>query len=494
MLVDTRSRVSLRPQGLLAPEILVTLADRHAAAPNTLPDALIQFCNWCIEEAWLVRDEVQPDAWPIYHASYYIAQVNNGGHSQFAANSAMKPAVLGDIEDGLERLDLDQLLTIFRRFRNVLECDAALKAATMDYAGFGDIPDVIREIDAAFFDSPDPDRFPGQASCWLKDAPTVLSLTPRELRARQAMIVASNTLLVQRRLAAARPSPWKRLTEAAVRLWDKAGYGRPGETVLDAARRQIAANPPFQWQFAEDHGRLILAVVPAVQDKDDKRVDQIFAGFRELHARYARQTTSHWPDNIRMYASKLHYAGRQLGRVDLLKQAADAFGQAIATGCPYHYDPGFDWRSLGQALVELARLDRKCVPGLAEAIDAFTNALTMDAEEPKPYQRVSSLLGRAEVCLVLRANGDGPERLDAAREALAEARPLLGKDDRSAWEVVNAELLSLQPRGGGTRDRARAVGQLEVAIAWEMENDGDPRANRIRLERVRQLHAALAET
>jgi hypothetical protein len=494
MLAITRSKSPLKPQGLLAPEILVTLADRQAADPNTLPDGLIQFCDWCIEEAWLVRDEVQPDVWPIYHATYYIAQVNNGGHGQFAANSAMKSAVLGDIEDGLERLDLDQLLTIFRRFRIALERDAALKAATMEGAGFGDTPEFIREIDAAFFASPDPDRFPEQASCWLKNASTVLSLTPRELRARQAMIVASNTLLVRRRLVAARPSPWKRLTGAAVRLWDKAGYGRPGETVLDAARRTIAANSPSEWQFAEDHGRLILAVMPAVQDEDDKRVDQIFAEFRELHARYVRETTSHWPDDIRMYASKLHYAGRQLGRVDLLKQAADAFGHASTTGRPYHYDPGFDWRSLGQALVELARPDRKCVPDLAEAVDAFTKALTIDAADPKPYQRVSSLLGRAEACLVVAANGGGLEPLDAARAALVEARPLLGKDDRSAWEVVNAELLSLQPRGGGTRDRARAVSQLEVAIAWEMKNDGDPRANRIRLERVQKLHAALAET
>lgn len=491
MLRSVGSKSLLQPQALLAPEILVTWADCQAADPDTLPDALVQFCNWCVEEAWLVRDEVQPEAWPIYHASYYVAQVKNGGHGQFAANSAMNSAVLSDVETGFERLELDGLLTIFRRFRSALEHDGALKTATVKGAGFGDIPDAVRELDQAFFDSPDPNRFPGQASRWLKEASIVLPLTPRELRVRQSMILASNRLLVQRRSAASRRSPWKRLAEAAARQWDKTGYRRPRDTALDAARRQLTANSAPERQIAKTRTQLILDILPAVQELDDERVDQIFAGFRDLHTRYALKTSSCWPDEIRMYASKLHYAGAQLGRVDLLEQAADAFGRTIATGSVYPYDPGFDWRSLGQALVELARLNQTHAPGLTEAVDAFDNALKMDAKKPS-YCRVRSLLGRAEAHLVLAANGGGPERLDAAREALAEALPLLDKDDRGAWEAVNAELLSLQPQRGRAHDRGRAVRQLDVAITWEIENDGHPRANRIRLKRLQQLRVALA--
>lgn len=483
-------------QGLLAPEILVTLAAYQAADPNALLDALVQFCNWCVDDAWLVRDEVQPDAWSIYHASYYVAQVNNGGHGQFAANSAMKSAVLGDVETGLDRLGLDGLLTIFRRFRNALECDAALKTATMQAAGFGEIPLAVRELDDAFFDSPDPGHFPRQASRWLKHASTVLALTPRDLRARQTMILASNSLLDRRRSASARRSPWQRFTEAAARAWGRIGLPHSEETALDRARRQIAANPPPEWQMSETRGQLIDAVVPAVQDNDNARVDQVLAGFRDLHARYALETTSRWPDEIRMYASKLLYAGERLGRADLLEQAADAFRRTIATGSTYSYDPGFDWRSLGQALVELARLDQTRARDLSEAVDAFVNALMMDAEKPDLYScRVRSILGRAEAHLVHAATDGGAGHLDAAREALAEARPLLRKDDRNRWEVVQAQLLSLQlgPKVG-TRDRARAARQLDIAIAWETDNAGDARANAIRLERLHQLRAAFEDT
>lgn len=496
MLSSARGKSFAQPQGLLAPEILVTLAARQAEDPNTLLDALIQFCNWSVEEAWLVRDEVQPDAWPIYHASYYVAEIQNGGHGQFAANSGMKPEVLGDVETGLERIGLDDLLTIFRRFRIALDSDAALKTATMRGAGFGELPAAIRELDDAFFASPEPGRFPHQASRWLKHTPTLLALTPRDLRARQTMIVASNRLLDRRRSALARRSPWQRVTNAAGRLWGRTGLRHPGETVLDQARRQIAANPAPEWQMSEKRGQLIEAVVLAVQDNDNARVDGVFAGFRDLHARYALETTSRWPDEIRMYASKLLYAGERLGRADLLEQAADAFGRTITTGSAYSYDPGFDWRSLGQALVELARLDRTRVPHLSEAVDAFANALRIDVEKLDLYGcRVRSILGRAEAHLVLAATDGGAWHLDAAREALTEARPLLTKDDRNRWEVVRAELLSLQPRPKiGTRDRARAVHQLDIAIAWETDNAGDARANPIRLERLHQLHAAIADT
>jgi len=496
MLRNLRNESFLRSQGLLAPEILVTRSEYQAADPEILPGALIQFCNWCIEEAWLVRQEVQPDAWPIYHTSYYVAQVDNGGHGQFAANSGMKLAVLDDVEVGLERLDLDDLLAIFRRFRSGLAQDAALKAAVMDGAGFGEIPDFIRELDDAFFASIDPGRFSSHASRWMKAAPAVVALAPRELRGRQAIILASNGLHVQRRSAASRRPPSQHFAEAVARLWNKARDWGTTETALDKARRQVAANRPPEWQASDALAQLIFALPAAVQDNDHAEVDRIFESFRAIHARFALETTKRWPHDIRMYASKLHYAGAQLGRLDLLEQAADAFGRSIATGTIDNLNPGFEWRSLGQALVELARLDKNHASGLTEAIDAFAKALLLDAAKSDVYgYRVASILGRAEAHLVLAANDHGAAHLHAAREALIKARPLVRKDDRRRWQVVHAELLSLQPRAEvAASDRARALGQLDRAIAWEIENDGDPRANPIRLKRLQQLRLALADT
>jgi hypothetical protein len=478
---------------LIAPEILITRAEFGARDPDALPDAVVRFCNWCLEEARLIRAEVQPDAWPIYHTSFYIAQVKNGGHGQFAGNSQMQPDILDDIEVGLGRLELGAMLTIFRRFRNLLDNDKELAKATIDGGGFGDIPGAITELDDAFHKSREPGRFSKQATIWLKQAPTVLALTPRELGARKKAIMAADISVNRRHAAAPRQSLWMRLSEMAARLWDKTGMRRPGETVVDQLRRRIAEDRPREWQMSDIQGSLVHQIYPAVVDRDHEQVDTIFAGFRDLHAQYQMRTTERWPGAIRMYASKLLYAGERLGRADLLEQAADAFGQTIATGVPYKYDAGFDWRSLGQSLVELGRVDERHAPGVREAVDAFTNALAIDTAGADLYGcRVRSILGRAEAHLLLASAGGGAEQLGAARDALAEARPILRPDDRNRWGIVNAELLSLMPAGKiPQRERASALRQLDIAISWETENDGGEQANPLRLQRLQRLRIAL---
>lgn len=494
MALGRRKGSFLRPQGLLAPQILVTKAEQRARDVDTLPDAVIRFCTWCVEEAGLVREEVQPDAWRIFHSSNYVAEVRNGGHGQFAGNSAMRPEILDDVEAGLETLGLADLLAIFRRFRGALDRDSELKRAAMEGYGFGDIPAAIREVDDAFFKSPDPDRFHREASRWLREAPTVAVLTPREMRVRQAAIVAANRLLERRRAAAERRPLRERLTGLALRLWDRTGLRRPGETVLDHVRRRVAATPTWGQAVSAALGELVPPFYPAVQDGDHEEVEAILAAYRDIHERFRIETTSRWPGDIRFYAHRLQYAGERLGRADLLELAADAWGRALAAGPPSHdYDPGAPWRSLGETLVELGRLDQRHMPAVAEALDAFEQAAAIDRERDDSGYWAKDLMGRAEAHLVLAALGSAEEHLRAAGEALEEARPLLRPWNRDQWRAIDAELLTLLPPGRiRARDRARALKGLDRAIAWELEEEGSPKANPRRLERLYRLRGALA--
>lgn len=486
-------------QGLLAPEIWVTPAELRSRDPDTMLFAVVGFCRWCTEEAWLIREEVQPDAWLILHTSYYIGQVRNGGHGQFAGNSGMKPAMLDDIETALEMLGLSDLHTIFRRFRDALEADRALKRKTMEGYGFGDVPDVIRAIDDAFEKSEDPKRFYPRAESWLKEAPTVVALTPREIQARQEAILASNRLLDRRRAQASRPSPREVVVDAALRLWDRTGLRRLGELLLGLARRRAVARAR---RAREVHAALVELVppfVPAVQAGDHEKVDEIFAAYREIHARYGIEATPRWPAAIQMYARRLQYAGERLGREDLLERAADAWNRAIVAGPPsYDYDLGLAWRSLGQTRVELGRLDERHVPAVRKALDAFDRALAIDSADSGHcaafgYPAID-LLGRAEAHLVLATEQDRAEHLQAAGEAIAEASPLLQPSGHGQWRAVAAELLTLLPPAQVLdHDRARALEDLDIEIAWELEEHGSPAANPMRLERLRRMRAALAD-
>jgi tetratricopeptide (TPR) repeat protein len=485
-------------QGLLAPEILVTREDLRSRVPDSLPDAVIGFCRWCIGEAWLIREEVQPDAWLIFHSSYYMGEVYNGGHGQFAGNTGMNPAVLDDVEAALEKLGLRELHANFRRFRRVLEADPALKQKVIRGGGFGDVPEVIRKLDDAFDASPEPAQYNSRASKWLKEAPTVAVLTPREIRARKAAILASNTLLDQRRAQASWRSP-REVVVAVLRLWDKTVFGRPGEQVLGRARRAVAARPSWAQEVGDALAELVPPFEPAVQDGDHKEVDRILSAYREIHARYGIEATSRWPADLRTYAYRLQYAGERLGREDLLQRAADAWGRAIAAGPPPYndYDPAIAWRSLGQTLVELGRLHERHVPAVRKALDAFDRALAIDAMGPGKSAAfgysAADVLGRAEAHLVLATMQDRAEHLQAAREAIVEAWPLLRRSGRGQWRAVAAELLTLLPPAQvRARDRARALRALDKEIAWELEEDGGPRANPMRLKRLRRMRAALA--
>jgi tetratricopeptide (TPR) repeat protein len=226
-------------------------------------------------------------------------------------------------------------------------------------------------------------------------------------------------------------------------------------------------------------------------------VDEIFAAYREIHARYRLETTSRWPSDLQAYAYRLQYAGERLGREDLLEQAAQAWNHAIVAGPRFSdYDPGGAWRSLGQTRVALGRLHERHVPAVRNAFDAFDSALEIDLSDSKNRAfryPAADLLARAEAHLVLATKQDRAEHLQAARKALAEAWPRVRRSARGQLRAVYAELLTLLPASEvSARDRARAIKLLDKEIAWELEEDGGPRANAMRLKRLRRMRAALA--
>lgn len=70
-----------------------------------LVGAVVDFVNAMFSHGYFLRDEMVPSALQAYHADYYLAQVNNGGHSQFIHNcGANAPYVWHDASVGLHAM------------------------------------------------------------------------------------------------------------------------------------------------------------------------------------------------------------------------------------------------------------------------------------------------------------------------------------------------------------------------------------------------------
>src|SRR5262245_18231912 len=87
---------------------------RQPGQEHVLVKAVVDFVNAMMSLGLYTRFEIPAKAVQAYHADYYLAQVNNGGHGQFISNCRdnLRFAV-PDIRAGLGGMKADTHLPIF---------------------------------------------------------------------------------------------------------------------------------------------------------------------------------------------------------------------------------------------------------------------------------------------------------------------------------------------------------------------------------------------
>jgi len=80
----------------------VIVSDQSFAStdPEDIIYSNVELVNALFEEL-LEEDEIAPDALRSYYVDYYLAQLENGGFSQFVYNSQWSPLTNGFIREGL---------------------------------------------------------------------------------------------------------------------------------------------------------------------------------------------------------------------------------------------------------------------------------------------------------------------------------------------------------------------------------------------------------
>ncbi len=100
----------------------VVVSDKsfHSDDPAEIVESNISFVNALFEE-YLTAEEVSPNALRSYYVDYYLAQVNNGGFSQFVYNSRWSPQVEQLVREGLQAMKAKQHLKVFDEGARLVE-------------------------------------------------------------------------------------------------------------------------------------------------------------------------------------------------------------------------------------------------------------------------------------------------------------------------------------------------------------------------------------
>ncbi|HSM41951.1 MAG TPA: DUF4375 domain-containing protein [Afifellaceae bacterium] len=115
-----------------------------------LVGAVVDFVNAMFEHGCYRRDEISQKALGAYHADYYLAQVNNGGHSQFIRNCGRNaPFVWADASAGLEAMGASDQAGLLDRMITWAEANPEKVARQTGFNG-GRAAE-LDELDTAFY-------------------------------------------------------------------------------------------------------------------------------------------------------------------------------------------------------------------------------------------------------------------------------------------------------------------------------------------------------
>jgi hypothetical protein len=146
-------RKGLSPQGQASSlKILVRASSARTEAPDyALACDVVDFVNHALRNCQYERGELPQEALWAYHVDYYVAQVNNGGHGQFAHNSGWEDFVLADIRQGLRAIAAGEALEMFETFLTFAAAEPGRFAGVEERAGFGEEDGFVERLDQRFF-------------------------------------------------------------------------------------------------------------------------------------------------------------------------------------------------------------------------------------------------------------------------------------------------------------------------------------------------------
>ena len=238
---------------LSSSDVVVSDASLKSDDPYDVVGSNIAFLNAQLEQH-LRHDELSRDGLRSYYVDYYLAQVNNGGFSQFVYNSRWDRDTIRSIREGLRAMGATRHLELFNESAAIIEqigADGMERFLSSEYFGENKERDILNAFDDKFFELSKSDDLIELNSKWLRSLPNLKVLTREEMKAE-----------VERR-AAALPDRQARAAQALANeprfmkliraLCQEAGHELTRVTAGDPTHKYNGKNI-LAWHFITDKG------------------------------------------------------------------------------------------------------------------------------------------------------------------------------------------------------------------------------------------------
>lgn len=152
--------------------------------PFAIFAAVQNFAHWAVAEALLMPGEFPPAALFLANLDYYAAQVQNGGHWQFAGNSRMDHAMMTRIGNALHLIGAREDFAVFSEFMDLMAANPDWVTAALN-GDCSQLPKEIKALDQRFISN---DVYVlGEA--WVRSLPTFKPISTTELAEAKAVIL-----------------------------------------------------------------------------------------------------------------------------------------------------------------------------------------------------------------------------------------------------------------------------------------------------------------
>ncbi len=232
------------------------LVSQEALASNDPYDLIysnIEVVNAQLEEH-LKHEEISTDALRSYYVDFFLAQLNNGGFSQFVYNSGWGECI-DYITDGFEAMGATRHLELFedaaRKMRERPGIEGLKRFFESDYFDENPERDILDEFNDGFFALEESEDLIELNAAWLRGLPHLAALSKQEIAEeveQRAQAIPDREARIAEALAAE-----PRYMKVIRALCASAGHELDRVTAGDPSG-EYKGQPVLAWHFLTDQG------------------------------------------------------------------------------------------------------------------------------------------------------------------------------------------------------------------------------------------------